>query len=195
MKNKRTEPNYKRLFDDKDGRCYEEVIPEFYVSSTRNNENFKTTTEFSGSSVTFSFICRLKQEAQEQKKAEEKAKREAIYQDYLKRKGMLVKDLSTLNTNHLPTLSHEKHPELSLIKLVKRFFKFYIFLFSVAEREEEEEMSKAGMSVNRRPKPKKAPRPKSQPPGVAAPGVQSSPSHSSQEDLVKQRKYLKFPIV
>ena len=77
------------MFDDKDGRCYEEVIPEFYVYSTlRNNENFRTTTKFNGSSVTLSFIYRLKQEAQEQKKAEEKAKREAIYQDYLKRKGM-----------------------------------------------------------------------------------------------------------
>ena len=64
------------------------------------------------------------------------------------------------------------------------------FFVPAAEREEEEEMSKAGMSVNRRPKPKKAPRPKSQPPGVSAPGVQSSPSHSSQEDLVKQRTYL-----
>ncbi len=30
---------------------------------------------------------RQKQEAADQKKAEEKAKREAIYQDYLKRKG------------------------------------------------------------------------------------------------------------
>ena len=55
-------------------------------------------------------------------------------------------------------------------------------------------MSKAGMPVNRRPKPKKAPRPKSQPPGMlshGAPRAQSSPSHSSQEDLVKQRTYCK----
>ena len=57
-------------------------------------------------------------------------------------------------------------------------------------------MSKAGMPVNRRPKPKKEPRPKSQPPGMlrhGAPGAQSSPSHSSQEDLVKQRTYCKNP--
>ena len=59
-----------------------------------------------------------------------------------------------------------------------------------AEREEEEELSKAGMPVNRRPKPKKAPaRPKSQhvPAPVYAVGegdkTESSPSHSSQEDI------------
>ena len=37
----------------------------------------------------------MKQEAAEQKKADEKAKREAIYQDYLKRKGTLMLSLHT----------------------------------------------------------------------------------------------------
>ena len=109
-----------------------------------------------------------------------------------------VKYLSTRNANNLQDYLKRNIQNflclvliIDFIILVKRFFSFILIFFSVAEREEEEEMSKAGMSVNRRPKPKKAPRPKSQPPGVSAPGVQSSPSHSSQEDLVKQRKYLK----
>ncbi len=59
-----------------------------------------------------------------------------------------------------------------------------------AEREEEEEMSKAGMPVSRRPKPKKGPRPKSQPPGALGGAArEGSPSHSSQEDLGKQGEW------
>ena len=62
---------------------------------------------------TVSFIYRLKQEAQEQKKAEEKAKREAIYQDYLKRKGT-IKGLFTLNTKQSTRTTSRK--KISTVK-------------------------------------------------------------------------------